>query len=39
MKKIAHLFNLAALDFENSADYIRAEVAKLCEEFPLYKNY
>ncbi len=39
MKKIAHLFNLAARDFENSADHIRAEVAKLCEEFPLYKNY
>lgn len=39
MKKIAHLFNLTARDFENSADYIRAEVAKLCEEFPLYKNY
>jgi glycine hydroxymethyltransferase len=39
MKKIAHLFNLAARDFDNNADHIRAEVAKLCEEFPLYKNY
>ncbi|NLW73700.1 MAG: serine hydroxymethyltransferase [Clostridiales bacterium] len=39
MVKIAKLFGLAARDFENSADYIRAEVAKLCESFPLYKGY
>ena len=38
MKKIAHLFALTARDYENSADTIRAEVAKLCEEFPLYKD-
>ena len=38
MKKIAHLFALTARDYENSADFVRAEVAKLCEEFPLYKD-
>ena len=38
MKKIAHLFALTARDFENSADTVRAEVAKLCEQFPLYKG-
>ena len=38
MKKIAHLFALTARDFENSADAVRAEVAKLCEQFPLYKD-
>ena len=38
MKKIAHLFALTARDYENSADFVRAEVAKLCREFPLYKN-
>ena len=38
MKKIAHLFALTARDFENSADIVRAEVAKLCEQFPLYQG-
>ena len=38
MKKIAHLFALTARDFENNADTVRAEVAKLCEQFPLYKD-
>ena len=38
MVKIAGLFGLAARDFEGSAEYIRAKVAKLCEKFPLYKN-
>ncbi len=36
MKIIAKLLKLTATDFENSADYIRAEVAKLCEKYPLY---
>ncbi len=35
-KKVGHLIGLCAKDFENSADYIRAEVAKLCEKFPLF---
>lgn len=38
MKLIAKLFKLVATDFENSADYVRAEVAKLCEKFPLYEK-
>ena len=38
MKKIAHLFALTARDFENSADAVRAEVAKLCQQFPLYEG-
>ena len=38
MKKIAHLFALTARDFENSADTVRSEVAKLCEQFPLYQG-
>ena len=38
MKKIAHLFALTARDFENSADTVRAEVTKLCEQFPLYEG-
>ncbi len=38
MKKIAHFIFLAATDFENSADYIRAEVTRICDKYPLY-NY
>ena len=37
MVTIAHLMKLAATDFEGSADYCRAEVARLCEKYPLYK--
>ena len=36
MVKIAELIHLAATDFENSADYIRAEVNKICEKYPIY---
>ncbi len=36
MGKIAELIHLAATDFENSADYIRAEVNKICEKYPIY---
>lgn len=36
MKRIAKLYGLAARSFEQSADLIRTEVAKLCAEFPLY---
>lgn len=36
MKTLAHLIGLAAKDFEGSKDYIRAEVTKLCEKYPLY---
>ena len=36
MALIGHLIGLCAKDFEGSADYIRAEVTKLCEKCPLY---
>ncbi|MBQ8332740.1 MAG: serine hydroxymethyltransferase [Clostridia bacterium] len=36
MKTLAHLIGLAAKDFANSRDYIRTEVTKLCEKYPLY---
>ena len=38
MKTIAHLIKLAAADFDNSADYIRAEVTKICQKYPLYEG-
>ena len=38
MKTLAHLIGLAAKDFENSKDYIRAEVAKICEKYPMYEG-
>jgi glycine hydroxymethyltransferase len=38
MKVLAHLIKLAATDFENSADYIRAEVTKICGKYPLYEG-
>ena len=38
MRTIAHLIKLAATDFENSADYIRAEVTKICDKYPLYEG-
>ncbi len=37
MEKIAGLIWLAATDFEAKADYIRAEVTKICDKYPLYK--
>ena len=36
MQTLAHLMALCAKDFENQADYIRAEVAKLCAKYPLF---
>lgn len=36
MVKIANWIYLAATDFENSAEKIRAEVTELCAKFPLY---
>ena len=38
MTKLAHLIRLTAVDFENSADAVRAEVKALCEKYPLYAN-
>ena len=37
MEKIAELLWLAATDFEAKADYIRGEVTKICEKYPLYE--
>ncbi len=36
MATIAHFIKLAATDFDNQADYIRAGVTKLCDKYPLY---
>jgi len=35
-RTIAKLFKLVATEFEEKADYIRAEVSKLCDKYPLY---
>ena len=35
-RKIAHLIALAAKDFDNQADNIRAAVADICAKYPLY---
>lgn len=37
MDVIANSIHLAATDFENSADAIRAAVTKLCAKYPLYE--
>ena len=37
MAKVAECVWLAATDFENKADYIRAEVTKLCDKYPIYQ--
>ena len=36
MVKIAHWMGMIARDFEGNAEQIRAEVAELCAQFPLY---
>ena len=37
MKRIAHCIALTSKDFEGSAEFVKAEVADICEKFPLYK--
>ena len=37
MIDIAEYIKLAATDFENKADYIRENVARICDKYPLYK--
>ncbi len=37
MLKVAELINYAVTDFDSKADYIRAEVMKICEKYPIYK--
>ena len=36
MKTLATLLRMAAVDFDASADVIRAEVSKLCDKYPMY---
>ena len=36
MVKIAELFHAAATDYEAKADYIRDEVSKMCDKYPIY---
>ena len=38
MIDIAEFIKLAATDFENSADYIRERVTKICDKYPLYAD-
>ena len=35
---IAKLFKLTATEYEEKADYIREEVCKLCDKYPLYEG-
>ena len=35
---IAKLFKLTATEYEEKADYIREEVSKLCDKYPLYEG-
>jgi glycine hydroxymethyltransferase len=37
MEKIAELVYLVATDFDNKVDYVRNEVTKICEKYPIYK--
>ena len=37
MVKIAKWMGMVARDFEGTADQVRAEVAELCAQFPLYE--
>ena len=37
MKKIARLIKLTITNFDTKADYIRNEVTKICEKYPLYE--
>ena len=36
MKKVAELIKLVATDYETKADYVRSEVTKICEKYPVY---
>jgi glycine hydroxymethyltransferase len=36
-EKVAHLIYLALTDFERQADFIRGDVKKLCDKYPLYR--
>lgn len=36
MKILGHLIGLCAKEFDEKADYIRAEVTKICDKYPIY---
>lgn len=36
MKVLGHLIGLCAKKFDTKADYIRSEVTKICEKYPIY---
>ena len=38
MADIAEFIKLAATDFDNSADFIRERVSKICDKYPLYNS-
>ncbi len=38
MRVIAHLLKVAITDFDSSRDYILAEVKRLCESHPIYRD-
>ena len=38
MNKVAELIYLTASDYQAKADYIKSEVSKLCEKYPLYEG-
>ena len=37
MKKIAHCIAMTARDFEGTSDQVKATVAEICQQYPLYK--
>lgn len=37
MKHVAHLMALVAKDFDGNSEYVRAEVDKLCDKYPLFE--
>ena len=37
MKRIARCIGMTARDFEGTAEFVRQEVADICEKFPLYR--
>ncbi len=37
MEKIAELIYLVATDYENKLEYVRSEVIKICEKYPIYQ--
>lgn len=37
MEKIAELIYMVATDYENKLEYVRGEVMKICEKYPIYQ--